>query len=144
MALDAVDCVLLGQPKSSPLPDPTLARVPGALVNLLYEGVQRDCLLAAHIEADRWFCHGGGSEEDPFNANGLCVQDIVMDASKKPMRRRSNKTCDMRTKAISNPESWSACVAYATWRGEVLRADGLNMASVVFEPSHFSGLRTGG
>ena len=38
MALDAVDCVLLGQPKSSPLPDLTLARVPGALVNLLYEG----------------------------------------------------------------------------------------------------------
>ena len=79
-------------------------------------GVQRDFLLVAHIEGDRWFCHGGGPDDDPFNANGLCIKDIVMDVSMKSRRRKSAKTCDLRTEAISNPESWSACVAYATWR----------------------------
>ena len=38
MALDAADCLLLGQPKATLLSDPTIARVPGALVNLLHEG----------------------------------------------------------------------------------------------------------
>ena len=62
MALDAVDCVLLGRPKSSPLSDPTIARVPGALVNLLHEGAAQDFLLATHVDGDRWFCHGGGPD----------------------------------------------------------------------------------
>ena len=69
MALDAADCILLGQPKSIALPDPTMARVPGALVNLLYEGTVQEFLLVAHIDGDRWFCHCDGAPEDPFNAN---------------------------------------------------------------------------
>ena len=116
MALDAADCVLLGQPKSTPLPDPTIARVPGALVSLLREGAAQDFLLVAHIDGDRWFCHGGGPTEDAFNANGLCIKDIVLDAAQKARRRKSVKTSDMRTAAASNAEAWSGCVAYATWR----------------------------
>ena len=67
MALDAVYCVWLGQPQSSPLSGPTIARVPGARVHLLHEVAAQDFLLAAHVDADRWFCHGGGPEADPFN-----------------------------------------------------------------------------
>ena len=138
MALDVVDCVLLGQPKPSPLPDPVLKKVPGALVNLSHEGAAQDFLLVAHIVADQWFCHGGGPADDLFNPDGLCVQDIALAATQKA-RRKSTKTTDLRTKAISSPESWSACVAYATWRGEVMRADGcpLNMASAGFEANPF-------
>ena len=139
VALDAVDCVLLGQPKSTAMPDPTIARVPGALVNLLHEGTVQAFLLVAHIDGDRWFCHGGGPTEDAFNAKGLCIKDIVLDAAQKARRRKSAKTCDLRTKAISNPESWSACVAYATWRAAFIQADGrpLNMASAGFESNPF-------
>ena len=136
MALDAVDCVLLGRPKSSPLSDPTIARVPGALVNLLHEGAAQDFLLAAHVDGGRWFCRGGGPEEDSFNASGLCMQDIALEATQQSSRS-SVQTSDLRTRATSNPEAWSACVAYATWCASVIRAEGrpLNMASAGFEPN---------
>ena len=41
LALDAAECLLLGQPKTTLLPDPTIARMPSALVNLLHEGRPR-------------------------------------------------------------------------------------------------------
>ena len=104
MALDAVDCVLLGRPKSSSLSEPTIARVPGALVNLLHEGAAQDFLLAAHVDGDRWFCHGGGPEEDSFNASGLCKKDIALEATQQSSRS-SVQTSDLRTRASSSPET---------------------------------------
>ncbi len=143
--LDAVYCVLLGKPKSSPLLDPAITRVPGALVNLLHEAAAQDFLLVAHIVADQWFCHGGGPADDLFNPDGLCIKDMALDATQKA-RRQSTKTSDLRTKAISSAESWSACVAYAMWRGEVMRVDGrpLDLASAGFEATHFCGPRMHG
>ena len=105
MALAAADCLLLGQPKTTLLSDPTIARVPGALVNLLHEGRPREFLLVAHIDGDRWFCHDGGPTEDPFNAKGLCIKDIALDGCQKAGRRKSEKTSDVGTMALSSPKA---------------------------------------
>ena len=140
VVVEKVECVMLGRPRLSPLPDPTVARIPGALVNLLHEDAQKDFLLAAHINGDKWYCHGGGFEEDPFNAKGLCIKDIALDATRKVVRRRkSHKTSDLRSKAISNSEAWSACVACASWEAAIIRAEGrpLDLASAGFGSNPF-------
>ena len=90
----------MGRPKPSPLPDPTMHYVPGALVHLSHDERRQHFLLVAHIDEHRWLCHCGG--DDPFNFELLCAKDIVRDAIIDRRRRKSVKTSDLRTLALSN------------------------------------------
>ena len=146
VVVEKVECVMLGRPRLSPLPHPTVNTVPGNLVNLLHEDAHKDFLLAAHIGGDKWLCHGGGPEEDPFNANGLCIKDIVLGATHKARRRKSSKTSDIRSKAIANAEAWSACVACAMWDAAIIREEEhlLTWRAQALNRTRFSGRQMAG
>ena len=79
-------CVVLGQPKPSPLPDPAATLQPGAVVLL---GQRIEHLLVAHVEGDVWLCLGSFSDEgNPFDYTALCKKDLVRDAPEDRKRLR--------------------------------------------------------
>ena len=121
-------CVVLGQPKPSPLPEPGAALQPGAVVLL---GQRIEHLLCAHVEGDLWLCHFGSFDEiwlDPFDYTALCQKDLVRDApeegSSMPRKRLRPRLRpgQLRELALSRSQDWDRLVAVATWKAEELRA----------------------
>ena len=102
IVVEKVECKLLGRPKHVPLRDPSIDRVPGALVHLAHGERRQHFLLVAHIEETKWFCHCGG--DGPLKFELLCVKDIVRDISLDRRRRKSVKTSNLRTMVLSNME----------------------------------------
>ena len=113
-------CVVLGQPKPSPLPEPGAALQPGAVVLF---GQRIEHLLCAHVEGDLWLCHFGS-----FDYTALCQKDLVRDAPeegpsmpRKRLRPRL-RPGQLRELALSRSQDWDRLVAVATWKAEELRA----------------------
>ena len=141
MFADMVECVYLGHPKRASLPEQKAECTPGVIVHLRHEAGPRAFLLAAHVVQDQWLCHSGGPVDDPFNVAALLSKDIVMESAPNTKRRKSSKKSDLRTLVISNTDAWAACVAEATWKAEINRAErcafDLDKASAGYESNPF-------